>query len=99
MSCGRPMRTPLLRTAAAALALTVLTVPAALAKGGDAPVTEAELAGHIRRSEEHTSELQSLMRLSYAVFCLKKKKPTKQTHYIATTSQHKRCRRPQLQTE
>src|SRR3546814_4499206 len=28
----------------------------------------------IRRSEEHTSELQSLMRISYAVFCLKKKK-------------------------
>src|SRR3546814_6493933 len=32
-----------------------------------------ELAG-ILRSEEHTSELQSLMRISYAVFCLKKKK-------------------------
>src|SRR3546814_4366848 len=33
------------------------------------------------RSEEHTSELQSLMRISYAVFCLKKKKTTKQhTH-------------------
>src|SRR3546814_8962895 len=33
-----------------------------------------------RRSEEHTSELQSLMRISYAVFCLKKKKlTTKQT--------------------
>src|SRR3546814_7247042 len=31
------------------------------------------------RSEEHTSELQSLMRISYAVFCLKKKKSTK-TH-------------------
>src|SRR3546814_6827119 len=30
-----------------------------------------------RRSEEHTSELQSLMRISYAVFCLKKKKPQK----------------------
>src|SRR3546814_8737733 len=30
----------------------------------------------IRRSEEHTSELQSLMRSSYAVFCLKKKKNT-----------------------
>src|SRR3546814_3132008 len=30
------------------------------------------------RSEEHTSELQSLMRISYAVFCLKKKKNTKQ---------------------
>src|SRR3546814_5557518 len=29
-----------------------------------------------RRSEEHTSELQSLMRISYAVFCLKKKKIT-----------------------
>src|SRR3546814_7524239 len=36
--------------------------------------------GHSRRprSEEHTSELQSLMRISYAVFCLKKKKTTKQ---------------------
>src|SRR3546814_10856306 len=30
--------------------------------------------GRGRRSEEHTSELQSLMRISYAVFCLKKKK-------------------------
>src|SRR3546814_776832 len=33
------------------------------------------------RSEEHTSELQSLMRFSYAVFCLKKKKNVKQTKY------------------
>src|SRR3546814_3217168 len=32
------------------------------------------LAGADERSEEHTSELQSLMRISYAVFCLKKKK-------------------------
>src|SRR3546814_4202965 len=32
-----------------------------------------------RRSEEHTSELQSLMRISYAVFCLKKKKDIKNT--------------------
>src|SRR3546814_2245906 len=31
-------------------------------------------AGTLLRSEEHTSELQSLMRISYAVFCLKKKK-------------------------
>src|SRR3546814_3456604 len=42
--------------------------------GGDA----AGMAGipgleHVERSEEHTSELQSLMRISYAVFCLKKK--------------------------
>src|SRR3546814_5411620 len=33
-----------------------------------------------RRSEEHTSELQSLMRISYAVFCLKKNNYTKNTH-------------------
>src|SRR3546814_2575330 len=36
------------------------------------------LAGEADRSEEHTSELQSLMRISYAVFCLKQKKNTKQ---------------------
>src|SRR3546814_5406450 len=35
-------------------------------------------SGH--RSEEHTSELQSLMRISYAVFCLKKKKPNTRTN-------------------
>src|SRR3546814_5002370 len=34
------------------------------------------------RSEEHTSELQSLMRISYAVFCLKKKKKHEQTKHI-----------------
>src|SRR3546814_7267631 len=41
------------------------------------------------RSEEHTSELQSLMRISYAVFCLKTKKPKKtpriNTHYTKRT--------------
>src|SRR3546814_1857485 len=35
------------------------------------------------RSEEHTSELQSLMRISYAVFCLKKKKKKKQNKHIS----------------
>src|SRR3546814_8736873 len=39
-----------------------------------------------RRSEEHTSELQSLMRISYAVFCLKKK--TTQIHTTHTTDKH-----------
>src|SRR3546814_4459376 len=34
----------------------------------------------LERSEEHTSELQSLMRISYAVFCLKKKTNTNTTH-------------------
>src|SRR3546814_7352759 len=36
--------------------------------------TPARVERRARRSEEHTSELQSLMRISYAVFCLKKKK-------------------------
>src|SRR3546814_8421642 len=40
----------------------------------------------LRRSEEHTSELQSLMRISYAVFCLKKK--TKQKKDTAEKSTH-----------
>src|SRR3546814_6623915 len=43
----------------------------------------------IKRSDEHTSELQSLMRISYAVFCLKKKKhttSTKSTHSNKITS-------------
>src|SRR3546814_7789624 len=39
------------------------------AAGGTAPPS----SGNISRSEEHTSELQSIMRISYAVFCLKKK--------------------------
>src|SRR3546814_5213272 len=38
--------------------------------------------GPLKRSEEHTSELQSLMRISYAVFCLKKKK------YTTSTKEH-----------
>src|SRR3546814_10452168 len=39
----------------------------------------AEGDARLRRSEEHTSELQSLMRISYAVFCLKKKNTHKHT--------------------
>src|SRR3546814_9052215 len=42
----------------------------------DRPKPEEEM-----RSEEHTSELQSLMRISYAVFCLKKKKSQQHTNY------------------
>src|SRR3546814_7367898 len=37
-------------------------------------------AGELARSEEHTSELQSLMRISYAVFCLKKKQNYRPDH-------------------
>src|SRR3546814_4332535 len=47
----------------------------------------ASVAEQGRRSEEHTSELQSLMRISYAVFCLKKKK-NKRTYHISTTLTH-----------
>src|SRR3546814_1988838 len=41
----------------------------------------------VRRSEEHTSELQSLMRISYAVFCLKKKNGQKQQRRTDTNTQ------------
>src|SRR3546814_9749152 len=45
--------------------------------------------GRAGRSEEHTSELQSLMRISYAVFCLKKKKTTNHQQQIQThTEKH-----------
>src|SRR3546814_3128636 len=48
---------------------------AAVGAGADAhvPRSGGDVPGRHRRSEEHTSELQSLMRISYAVFCLKKK--------------------------
>src|SRR3546814_10022375 len=50
-----------------------LHVARRLPDGGFAEVRHL-VAGRALRSEEHTSELQSLMRISYAVFCLKKKK-------------------------
>src|SRR3546814_10874082 len=46
------------------------------------PSFRRTICGVVTRSEEHTSELQSLMRISYAVFCLKKKK-----HYTTTLHQ------------
>src|SRR3546814_5524723 len=55
-------------------------------------LVEQYLAFIENRSEEHTSELQSLMRISYAVFCLKKKKQTSitciQIHSCHTTITH-----------
>src|SRR3546814_5872362 len=60
--------------------------------GGDRVVTETHNGfdfgcdGGTRRSEEHTSELQSLMRISYAVFCLQQKK-----HERNDTSKDTRC--------
>src|SRR3546814_7675725 len=43
---------------------------------------------HLLRSEEHTSELQSLMRISYAVFCLKKKKKNNTHNQLLTQIIH-----------
>src|SRR3546814_2325151 len=43
------------------------------------PLPESKPGSGVLRSEEHTSELQSLMRISYAVFCLKKKNNITQT--------------------
>src|SRR3546814_4639566 len=50
-----------------------LLTMADMGHGGMSGMDHGNMAG---RSEEHTSELQSLMRISYAVFCLKKKKQT-----------------------
>src|SRR3546814_1044640 len=47
-----------------------------------------EPLNRIERSEEHTSALQSLMRISYAVFCLKKKNPNKQRTRHSKTCQY-----------
>src|SRR3546814_10330949 len=58
--------------------LTVVTppwnFPVAIPAGSTLAALAAGSPVVIKRSEEHTSELQSLMRISYAVFCLKKKK-------------------------
>src|SRR3546814_8983172 len=48
------------------------------------PDDRPDRACHVCRSEEHTSELQSLMRISYAVFCLKKKKKNKKDLNMST---------------
>src|SRR3546814_3666020 len=49
-------------------------IMARTARKNDIPTFRSIAGGILSRSEEHTSELQSLMRISYAVFCLKKKK-------------------------
>src|SRR3546814_1354465 len=59
---------------ARAWGLVPLAGALALVMVGAAALDVADGATSIVRSEEHTSELQSLMRISYAVFCLKKKK-------------------------
>src|SRR3546814_7637542 len=85
----RPISVALLTAAAFAMAGCATAVPpvevtrfhtnavAGWAPGTRYAIATAPLDGPgTERSEEHTSELQSLMRISYAVFCLKKKKQT-----------------------
>src|SRR3546814_10094802 len=55
---------------------------------GNAIGGDAAAVIFIERSEEHTSELQSLMRISYAVFCLKKKKEQKQELNSIKSTKH-----------
>src|SRR3546814_5598228 len=88
VTCPLLLRPPLLRLPSVS-ALTGL------------PFHSADLSTRIRprRSEEHTSELQSLMRISYAVFCLKKKPNTRKiphrssdvrTNFITTSQKGNR---------
>src|SRR3546814_2008720 len=75
-------------------------------KGGDKPARRdvcwipsgrCRRPNSISRSEEHTSELQSLMRISYAVFCLKKKKTHKhniQQHRLTQQNNDNNNKRP-----
>src|SRR3546814_5438843 len=70
--------------------LRVWTRPSASGVWPRRPMSLSIAATHILsvRSEEHTSELQSLMRISYAVFCLKKKKHTNNHHHTTQYITH-----------
>src|SRR3546814_6873897 len=77
--------TTLFRSGAMVVGLVLCAVAVAVLRTDAGPfwrqcATAMGFAGQIlvARSEEHTSELQSLMRISYAVFCLKKKKTIRQ---------------------
>src|SRR3546814_6370536 len=79
--CRQRCRELSARSGRTAALLAVAVEPAA----GGADVGAGDLPRAVGRSEEHTSELQSLMRISYAVFCLKKKKRI--THETNTVHQ------------
>src|SRR3546814_15646978 len=68
--------TIVLRSPACGAARPAIRAGAGLAAGAGRSFGCGRFHGRLLRSEEHTSELQSLMRISYAVFCLKKKKKT-----------------------
>src|SRR3546814_3487520 len=70
---GRPTRFSRIHARTAVLAANATNPAAKLTSVARASLRWGERLDDAARSEEHTSELQSLMRISYAVFCLKKK--------------------------
>src|SRR3546814_10544127 len=70
------------------------TVDRLLVTDGHVRVIDFKTGSRVR-SEEHTSELQSLMRISYAVFCLKKKNTTTQTKTTSGRQAHEKIQRIQ----
>src|SRR3546814_3483349 len=78
-------RLPFLQAACSLSVARSRFLPAIMCCSMSAPACSWSCAASAARSEEHTSELQSLMRISYAVFCLKKNKITEQitrSHHI-----------------
>src|SRR3546814_990339 len=69
-----------------AIAMPIATMAKISGNIGRAPNTPAMICSLLLRSEEHTSELQSLMRNSYAVFCLKTKTQTTELPQHSTNS-------------
>src|SRR3546814_8886381 len=97
LKTGRPVEAPNLRYETG----EVTIFPGSLGAHNFQPMSYSPRTGLVyipyqqlgsRRSEEHTSELQSLMRNSYAVFCLKKKKQQQQRRNERTTRLDRRER-------
>src|SRR3546814_5635173 len=82
VTASRPSTMPLPGTGVTASASSIVARPDAGSVAAAADEKERSTLSK-SRSEEHTSELQSLMRISYAVFCLKKKK-TNRIEYTLT---------------
>src|SRR3546814_7052348 len=60
----------------------------AISEATPSPLPQPHTRVSPRRSEEHTSELQSLMRISYAVFCLKKKNKKNKSHILQLSNKN-----------
>src|SRR3546814_1708352 len=73
--------TTLFRSFKPSISLAEITILFSVSLSSEADLKTQASAACLKRSEEHTSELQSLMRISYAVFCLKKKKNYKKYTY------------------